>query len=146
MEQWSDLFHQHMQMPNIIEESFFLIENSIIATTAKELLLDEAAIGNAKHQENPRPPIQIGDRKFLYLKDIIEDQDGFSLSLYSRIKKEDDEEGASNVMFVARMDTLTWMGQFHNNNQSQVIPYVENTASYLYNYLMQSKEKTSDDS
>ncbi|KAI5189640.1 hypothetical protein NEMIN01_0593 [Nematocida minor] len=137
---WSEYFHAYMLMPGTIEESVLLSGSSVIATDASENFLDANAIELVWQRTFPKDSVMISGSKYLYIKDIVGGQDGYSISLYQKVKSEGASEEGPNILFVAEMDTLLWVGNFNNNQKAQVIPFVESIASHIFTHIVQSEE------
>ncbi|KAH9386449.1 uncharacterized protein NEMAJ01_1345 [Nematocida major] len=138
---WSEYFHAYMQMPESIRECALLSGSSVVATQYTDGFLSEETVGSLWQETTPKNSVIIHDAKYLYVRDIVEGQDGYSISFYQKVKsagEEDPEE--ANVLFAARMDTLLWVGSFNNNQKSKVIPFVESIASHIYTHIVQSEE------
>ncbi|KAI5184752.1 hypothetical protein NEHOM01_0354 [Nematocida homosporus] len=142
MSQWSDYFHENMQYPDVILQAYLLCQESILASTAEQEALSAEAIAGAWKAEVPKPPIVIGESKFIYVMEMFNEQDGLSFCLYQKVKKEGEEESsdAPNLLFVVKMDSLLWMGRFSNKHREAVISYVKEIASTIFDYLVQENE------
>lgn len=141
MSEWSDFFNEHMQFPEVIKDNALFWEESILAANTEEEILDQSAVRSAWKKTLPRDAIIVKDRKFLFMKDIVNDQEGFSLSIYQRIKAETDKEGDSNIMFVSRMDNLMWAGVFSSQNTGKAVPHIESMSSYIFTHLLQGEDE-----
>lgn len=138
MSEWSEYFHKNMQMPELIRQNALFYDAQVLASNTNEVILDSTGIVKARNPQVPREAINIGDAKFFYVRDICDDKDGYSLSLYQKVKKADEKE---ETLFIARMDNFLWAGRFYNEHRAEVVPYVEAVASYIFMYFVQREEQ-----
>lgn len=136
---WSEYFQMYMQMPESINESVLLSGPSVIGSAAQEDFMSERTIESLWEEKVPKDSVHIRGLKYLYVREIIEGSDGYSISFYQKVKGEE-KEGDPNVLFAARMDTLLWVGVFNNNEKAKVIPFVESLASHIYTHIVQNEE------
>ncbi|OAG29707.1 hypothetical protein NEDG_00840 [Nematocida displodere] len=140
MSQWSEYFNKHMQLPNIITESALVYESSVLASSTENVFIEDSEITKAWDSNCPREAIVINEEKYFYMRDLCDGQDGYSLSLYQKVKAPEDAPGETTVLFVARMDSFLWVGKFNGQHRTEVIPYVESIASYIFMYFIKREE------
>lgn len=137
---WSDWFYEHMRMPGTIDRSILLLGSSPLAEDTEEAFLDEEAVKRVWQESKPKDSVYINGCKYLYIRDIIEGHDGYSISIYQKVKSDETDEDEPNILFCARMDTLLWVGRFHNKNIGKVVPFVESIALHVFSHMVQSEE------
>lgn len=137
---WSDWFHAHMRMPGTIEKSILLLGSSALAEDTEEKFLDDEAVKRVWQETKPKDSVVVNGSKYLYIRDIIEGHDGYSISLYQKVKSDLSNDDEPNILFSARMDTLLWVGNFNNKNITTVVPFVESIAMHVFSHMVQSEE------
>ncbi|KAI5159983.1 hypothetical protein NEAUS03_0766 [Nematocida ausubeli] len=137
---WSDYFSTYMQLPGTIKEGALVYEYSVIAQDTNEIFLEETVIRQLWQDTKPKESVVIKGAKYLYIKDIVDEQDGYSISLYQKVKSQGEDPEEANGLFSARMDTLLWVGTFNNNQKTQVISFVEPIASHIFTHIVQNEE------
>ncbi|KAI5165544.1 hypothetical protein NEIG_00806 [Nematocida sp. ERTm5] len=137
---WSDYFNTYMQMPGVIREAALIYESSVIANESTDAFLDQLAIQQLWQKTKPKDSVIIGGAKYLYIKDIVDEQDGYSISLYQKVKTDSDDPEEANGMFASCMDTLLWVGTFNNNQKTQVISFMEPISSHIFTHIVQNEE------
>ncbi|EIJ89268.1 hypothetical protein NEPAR06_0767 [Nematocida parisii] len=137
---WSDYFNTYMKMPGIIRQAALIYESSVIANESTDTFLDKRAIRRLWQKKKPKDSVIIGGAKYLYIRDIVDEQDGYSISLYQKVKDDSDDPEEANVMFVSCMDNLLWVGTFNNNQKTQVISFMEPISSHIFAHIVQNEE------
>lgn len=138
---WSDWFHANMTMPGTIDKGMLLLGSSFLARNTEEELLDENAMQCVWQNKEPKDPLVVNGQKYMYIKDIIQGHEGYSISIYQKLKGDEIEESKeTNSIFTARMDTLLWVGTFHKKDTPKVVSFVDSIAMDLFSYIIQTEE------
>jgi hypothetical protein len=128
MSEWSEYFNSCMQNPELIKESDLFHGSMLIASNHSLQTLSEEVLG--KIGADPSAPIHFNGDKYVFARNIDDEEGGYSLFIYRRIKREGEGEN-SEALFVSKINQFVWIGKFDDTKRGLVSDHVYRVSSAI---------------